>query len=88
MRSVGAGMHIEVYAAESLRMLVRLLELCKQAIKRQIEKENIPYEESNHFEEMIENAEVIFDSDNYMEKFEQNLVEAEKSIVISSPNIR
>ncbi len=37
---------------------------------------------------MIENAEVIFDSDNYMEKFEQNLVEAEKSIVISSPNIR
>lgn len=30
----------------------------------------------------------IFDSGNYMEKFEQDLVEAEKSIVISSPNIR
>lgn len=30
----------------------------------------------------------IFDSGNYTEKFEQDLVEAEKSIVISSPNIR
>ncbi len=30
----------------------------------------------------------IFDSGNYMEKFEQDLVEAEKTIVISSPNIR
>lgn len=30
----------------------------------------------------------IFDSGNYMEKFEQDLIEAEKSIVISSPNIR
>ena len=30
----------------------------------------------------------IFDSGNYMEKFEQDSVEAEKSIVISSPNIR
>lgn len=30
----------------------------------------------------------IFDSGNYTEKFERDLVEAEKSIVISSPNIR
>ena len=30
----------------------------------------------------------IFDSGNYTEKFEQDLIEAEKSIVISSPNIR
>ena len=30
----------------------------------------------------------IFDSGNYTEKFEQDLVEAEKSIVISSLNIR
>ena len=30
----------------------------------------------------------IFDSGNYTEKFEQDLVEAEKSIVISSPDIR
>ena len=30
----------------------------------------------------------IFDSGNYTEKFEQDLVEAEKSIVISSPNIQ
>ena len=30
----------------------------------------------------------IFDSGNYTEKFEQDLVEEEKSIVISSPNIR
>ena len=29
----------------------------------------------------------IFDSGNYTEKFEQDLVESEKSIVISSPNI-
>lgn len=29
----------------------------------------------------------IFDSGNYTEKFEQDLIEAEKSIVISSPNI-
>ncbi len=30
----------------------------------------------------------IFDSGNYIEKFEQDLIEAEKSIVISSSNIR
>jgi len=30
----------------------------------------------------------IYDSGNYIEKFEQDIVEAEKSIVISSPNIR
>ena len=30
----------------------------------------------------------IFDSGNYTEKFEQDLVEAEKSIVIFHPNIR
>ena len=33
-------------------------------------------------------VQAIFDSGNYTEKFEQDLVEAEKSIVISSPNIR
>ena len=30
----------------------------------------------------------IYDSGNYSEKFEQDIVEAEKSIVISSPDIR
>lgn len=30
----------------------------------------------------------IYDSGNYTEKFEQDIVEAEKSVVISSPNIR
>ena len=30
----------------------------------------------------------IYDSGNYTEKFEQDIVEAEKSIVISSPDIR
>ena len=32
-------------------------------------------------------VQAIFDSGNYTEKFEQDLVESEKSIVISSPNI-
>ena len=30
----------------------------------------------------------IYDSDNYTEKFEQDIIEADKSIVISSPDIR
>ena len=33
-------------------------------------------------------VQAIFDSENYTEKFEQDLIEAEKSIVISSPNIQ
>lgn len=33
-------------------------------------------------------VQAIFDSGNYTEKFEQDLIEAERSIVISSPNIR
>lgn len=33
-------------------------------------------------------ANAIYDSDNYMEMFERDLVEAEKSIIISSPDIR
>lgn len=33
-------------------------------------------------------VQAIFDSGNYTEKFEQDLVEAEKTIVISSPNIQ
>ena len=31
---------------------------------------------------------LIYDSGNYTEKFEQDIVETEKSIVISSPDIR
>ena len=65
-------MNIEAYDLESLRKVVRLGKQVFLFGERQ--------------DKQVVHA--IFDSGNYTEKFEQDLVEAEKSIVISSPNIR
>lgn len=50
-------MNIEVYDLESLRKIVRLLEYENRILKDKLQKENIPYDEINPFEETIENAE-------------------------------
>ena len=50
-------MNIEAYDTEALRRLVRLLEYENRLLKDKLKKENIPYEEINPFEEIIENTE-------------------------------
>lgn len=50
-------MNIEVYDAESLRKLVRLLEYENRILKEKLKKENIPYDEVNPFEETMDNVE-------------------------------
>ena len=50
-------MNIETYDTEALRRLVRLLEYENRILKDKLKKENIPYEEINPFEEIIENTE-------------------------------
>lgn len=49
--------NIEAYDAESLRNLVRLLEYENRILKDKLKKENIPYDEVNHFEETIDSVE-------------------------------
>ena len=50
-------MNIEAYDIDSLRKLVRSLQNENTALKSQLQKANIPYEEISHFEERIENLE-------------------------------
>lgn len=57
LRIAGGGMNIEAYDAEALRKIVRLLEYENRLLKDKLKKENIPYDETNPFEEAIENAE-------------------------------
>ena len=57
LRIAGGGMNIEAYDTETLRKIVRLLEYENRLLKDKLKKENIPYDETNPFEETIENAE-------------------------------
>ena len=50
-------MNIEAYDAESLRKLVRTLEYENRILKDKLKKENIPYDEVNPFEEIIDSVE-------------------------------
>lgn len=50
-------LNIEAYDAESLRRLVRLLEYENRSLKEKLQRENIPYDEVNPFEETIDIAE-------------------------------
>lgn len=50
-------MNIEAYDIDSLRKLVRVLEVENQSLKEKLKKAHIPYEESNLFEEKLEHAE-------------------------------
>lgn len=50
-------MNIEAYDTEALRRLVRMLEYENRLLKNKLKKENIPYEENNPFEEIVENTE-------------------------------
>jgi hypothetical protein len=49
--------NIEAYDAESLRKLVRTLEYENRILKDKLKKENIPYDEVNPFEEIIDSVE-------------------------------
>ena len=50
-------MNIESYNLDSLRELVRKLQTENAELKAILEKENIPYELKNVFEEVIEESE-------------------------------
>lgn len=55
-------MHIQAHDNESLRKLVRLLEQENRILKEKLKRENIPFDDVNLFEEVIENEEE-YDSD-------------------------
>lgn len=55
-------MNIEAYDADSLRRLVRLLQHENSALKEKLNNSGIPFEETNIFEDRIENS-VEYDPD-------------------------
>ena len=50
-------LNVEAYDAESLRKIVRLLEHENRVLKEKLEKENIPYDEVQPFEESMGHVE-------------------------------
>ena len=74
-------MNIEAYDLDSLRKMIRGLQEENRSLKAQLRQAGAAYNEQDFFSDRIEAC----DAGNYSDTFEQDIIEADKSIVISSP---